>query len=268
MAALRVRSGGSTALVLVAAVSGCRSVAVAGTSGGETSTAPPTCAERRAEATAALQKVLASPTIASCTADTECGLASPAVRCVASCASVAVSNAGAAALADAEASAEMVCGTGCDEAPPPCPGGPSFVGCVSGVCTGSETPPPTWGALSMERATGFGISVPPACIDGDDCSLWTLTPNATVVVSIAGVMHEAQLSAADFQTVDAILRSAEFRSHVAGTPWSCGAAPSGPRISLAMQYSTETTGVDVTGCVDAGPAGNDPQVLFQVLSAY
>lgn len=227
------------------------------------------CDERHAEGASLIQAALSSPSSTQCATDTDCVLASAATPCVASCGSVPISKAGATALGAAVAQAAALCDTGCAEPLPPCPDITEFAICANEACIGSSVPPTGWVSLSVEHASGAGVEVPATCAAGASCTLWTLTPDAALVVNASGVTHHATLSAADFQTVDGIVRTLAFRQNVAGNPaWSCDAAPPGPTVSLDLTYTTATLGSDVTGCVEAGPAGNGPQTIFQVLSAY
>jgi hypothetical protein len=180
---------------------------------------------------------------------------------------VPIANAGVAALSDAVAQASALCDTDCVEPVPPCAEANQFALCANGACITSTVPPAGWVSLSIQQ--GGGTSAPAMCTAGASCALWTLTPDATLVVTKSGVAHQATLSPADFQTVNGIVQSLAFRENVAGNPpWTCGMAPLAPIVSLDVTYTTATIGADVTGCVDGGPPGNDPQLIFQVLSAY
>jgi hypothetical protein len=226
------------------------------------------CSSPEPEAAAVIQAALDSPSIARCTTDIDCVLASPASDCAFSCSpSVVVSRAGAVTLNNAVAQANAICGGDFAEVNPGCPNGPPFASCTAGTCRGSETPPPTWVSLSIEQSSGSASSTPPKCSKGSSCTLWTLTPDGSVVITRSGVIHHATLSAADLKAVETILQSLAFRQTVLDGFSSCDPAPAGTTVSMTLTYTTLELGKDVTGCVKTGPTGNDPQRLFQVLSA-
>jgi hypothetical protein len=162
---------------------------------------------------------------------------------------------------------QTICSTAGDDCvayPTPCPqpaGGP-LVACLDGTC--ENFPPAAWQSFSMMRQVGT-LSVhrfPPVCAV-DDCSGWTITPDARVAITKRGQSSASTLSTADFATVDAILRDRSFREG-----FSCDPAPADEDISGVIKRGGLSTGFSVAGCVLTGPKGNAYQRLFEVLQSY
>jgi hypothetical protein len=132
-------------------------------------------------------------------------------------------------------------------------------------------PPADWASFAVDEGRGADStysSTPPRCLAGHDCTVWKLTPDAAVEKTTNGVKTSARLSAADFTTVDGILRSVSFRQFFAGSPPACDAPPANIRIAIDLENAFQFTGFNVTGCALVGPAGNDLMKLYDIFKAY
>jgi hypothetical protein len=232
------------------------------------------CTERTTKAWALVQPAESQGSSdLSCQADSECAFVSNSTKCSFGC-GVLLSQAGAAKLACAIDQANAtVCANfiqdGCRPLVPPCPP-PAACGlgaCVAGQC--QSFPPAAWDSLTVDEHSGNGISLPPRCSPGGSCSLWTVTPDARVVVVNAAGTHTATISPADFATADSILRSEPFRRRVVSAS-TCDPPSGGPTIVFEVTRggSTCLIGLDVSGCVLVGPTGNDAQRLFNTVTPY
>ncbi len=209
-----------------------------------------------------------------CQTDSDCVYFRDGPDCIFTCGGTVLTRCGAAAV---EATMAQVNAQLCANQPQGCtpfvhscgqlPGGPQAA-CVAGTCI--DFPPATWLAFTFEEVQGgtpgtFGL---PQTCTAPGCTTWAVTSDARVVISKGGQIGSAKLSAADFATVDAILRDPAFRAIGAGTNVSCDTPPNGQEISLSVERAAELIGFDVTGCVLVGPSGNQVKQLFDVVHAY
>jgi hypothetical protein len=132
-------------------------------------------------------------------------------------------------------------------------------------------PPARWFTLYFERSSSHGdftfggSGTPPSCSTVGDCTMWQVSTNGTVVVSSRGAGTQVTLSAADYSTVDGILRSTSFRA-AEDTGFQCDPAPTGAAVvALVVHRDYGFRSFDVTGCVLSGPSGNDVQRLYEVI---
>jgi hypothetical protein len=209
----------------------------------------------------------------SCRLDSDCLFFRGAADCMVGCGRV-LSRCGAAALdaviADVNTRICVNLPAGCAPELHSCGflPGQGQAACLDGGC--ASFPPAAWASFAFEQQKGVqpgNFAIPQSCI-APGCTMWTVTPDARVVVSGAGAMRSAPLSAADFATVDAILRDPGFRAIGVTKNAVCDTAPPGQEISLSVQHGGGTVGFDVTGCVLVGPAGNYEQRLFDVVHTY
>jgi hypothetical protein len=114
---------------------------------------------------------------------------------------------------------------------------------------------------------GQSFSASPTCAPGEECTVWELTPDATLTKNVRGLISKPALAPADFATVDGILRSLAFRtSQMQG--FACGPRPPQGGFAFSLgRTGTSVSGYDVSGCVTAGP-DNDPARLVKILTAY
>jgi hypothetical protein len=142
--------------------------------------------------------------------------------------------------------------------------GALWAACLNGAC--AAFPPARWESFTVDRHSGTGLSVPPGCQAGQDCTVWTLTPDGAVAKVSAGQSSSLALSAADLATVNGILGGLSFRQKEQ-KGFSCG-GPGQPIVAFDVQrVGTTVSGYDVSLCVSNG---SDPDVvrLFQVVSGY
>jgi hypothetical protein len=204
-----------------------------------------------------------------CQDDSDCTFADNSTVCTPGCGTL-LSATGAAALRTAiEEVNTQECGTfaqsGCRVAVPPCTP-PMSAACVDGTC--AYFPPAAWSVFYLDQApAGWGISSPPSCSAGLQCTEWKVTPDSQIIVNRSGTRTSATLSAADFATVDGILRSKSFRQNES-MGFQCGSGPSGPTIEFSIERQIGMTSLDASGCVNGGPEGNDAKRLFEVLNQY
>jgi hypothetical protein len=232
------------------------------------------CADRTAKAWGLVQAAESQAlSDLSCQADSECVFVSNSTNCSFGC-GVLLSKAGSAKLACAIDQANAtVCANftqdGCRPIVPPCvaPAACGLGACVTGQC--QDFPPAAWDSLTVDEHSGNSISLPPRCSPGGSCSLWTVTPDARVVVVNAAGTHTATMSPADFATADSILRSEPFRRRVVSAS-TCDPSSGGPTIVFEVTHggSPCLIGLDVSGCVLVGPTGNDAQRLFNTVTPY
>jgi hypothetical protein len=232
-----------------------------------------TCAELSNEAESAVSTaIMAATGNLACTTDSDCAIGPSGTDCTISCGGPIILASGAPALqaaidkANATACAAFK-RNGCTPPfPPPCPSGPRGAACVSGTCTDFLTA--AWVSFALDQQpAGSGLSTPASCTPGTGCTLWTVTPDARIAVTNSQGMHQATLSAADFSTVDGLMRSVALRQALE-TGFDCDASPGGPVFSFQDQRAMGEEGMDVTGCIAAGPAGNAPLALYDVVKAY
>jgi hypothetical protein len=277
MARFLDRSAVALVAVIVAACSSAKSPSNAAGSGSEASNGgASSCADRTSQAQSILS---AAETQADgdlrCTADSDCVYLSNDTDCSRGCGHLA-NQAGKATIdaAIARANGTACVGfakDGCTSYALPCapPLSAGLTACVSGTC--KAFPPAAWTSFAIDENTGTTnvIATPPSCAPGGACRLWTLTPDAKVNVVDAKGTHTATLSAADFATVDAVLRSESFRGSTQAAS-SCAAVPSGNAtwVSFDVSWGTATIGMDETGCVVTGPAGNDAKKVYDVIKGY
>jgi hypothetical protein len=208
-----------------------------------------------------------------CASDSDCLFAANSTSCSSGC-GVLVNRAGAIALAAAIDRAESAI---CDldrscialAIPCPAPTGLGLASCIAGTC--QSVPPAGWDSFAILQQAGQPgtFSTPPRCDPNADCTLWTVTPDANVTVTKHGQTRTQQLSAADFSTVDGILRSMPLRDpFFLSTMPNCDPAPTEQEVSIALTRSGPTVGRDVTGCVLAGPPGNVWLQLYDALRSY
>jgi hypothetical protein len=232
-----------------------------------------TCAQLSKQAANALAPALqAASAPLGCTTDSDCTVVpSIATDCTSGCSGPVTTQSGASTLQTAidQVNASICVAykqEGCPPPlPPPCAPGPLGAGCVAGKC--EDLPMAAWVSFQIEKAPGAtGFSLPPTCMQGTTCSLWSVTPDARVAVTDGRGTHQATLSSPDFATVDSIMRSIDFRQRTQ-TGFQCDPSPGGQVISLTQTRGLEL-GQDVTGCVLVGPAGNGPQKLYDILARY
>jgi hypothetical protein len=208
----------------------------------------------------------------SCVTDDDCTYFVESPTCTAGCGGTLANRAGAAALhaAVSQANASACAGfkdQGCSVLEPPCAAlpGAGLAACIDKTC--KSFPPAAWTSFAVEEASSDVVSTPPSC-SGVGCRLWTLTPDAKVQVTDANGVHTATLSAADFATVDGVLRGVAFRQS-----WfeasSCAAPPgaSGTFVAFDVSWGTLTMGQDRTACA-AGASANDSRTLYEVIKTY
>jgi hypothetical protein len=151
----------------------------------------------------------------------------------------------------------------------PCPGSPITVpACIDGVCDGTIAAA-AWAEAAFQEQPKTGVFSTPASCRADGCTLWTVTPDAKVVIRTVHDSRTATLSNADFGYIDDALRGIPFRTFDFPQMLGCGASPAaGDDYSLNLTRGTATTGIDVSGCVLAGAADNPVQHMFKLLQAY
>lgn len=233
--------------------------------------AAPSCMELGNAARSLVAAAIAESDL-SCADDAECMFASNDTACSGAC-GVLVNRAGARALADAIGQANRtVCDRdrSCVALALPCipPPGLGLASCIEGTC--QSVPPPSWDSFTITQQMGpnLTVSIPPRCAPQADCTLWALTPDAIVMVTKHGQLTTRQMSAADFATVDGILRSLPLRKLDSTAVATCDPPPSGQDVSITLSRSGPTTGRDITGCVLGGPADNVWSQLYAVVTAY
>ena len=235
-----------------------------------------TCAERTSEASTLVAAAVANAqTDTSCTNDDDCSWIDNSTDCSAACGGEVLNGVGAAAVASAVAQAGATAcrdfrKDGCTVMYPPCPppraGGTAS--CLNGVC--ASFPPAAWISASLEVQPGAdpGWSSSSLSCSAPGCTLWTVTPDGQVLVSLGGAMHAATLTSTDFATVDGILRDPTFRAIGVTIDPGC-ASPTGNGLAdFTIARSNVTIGFEVSGCIDSGPAGNDFLQLYEVFQSY
>ncbi len=234
-----------------------------GTGTGTTIGSPATCAQEVTEAEAALAKI---PIVESCQVDTDCAWAPIATCLSGGCGGLIVNQATASALAPAVAQVNAtICTAACTPIPPPCVGTVGGPACLNGTC--QDGVPTAWTSLqiqSIDAAVAVSPGVQLKCPGLTECTVWTITPDGTIVNSGTGAKT---LSAADFATVNGILRGSSLGAE---TP-SCDPAPTGTLASVIFSVERPNaidTAFDGTGCALVGPSGNTPQTLYQIAKSY
>jgi hypothetical protein len=256
-------------------------VAMATASACSTSTpdVAPSCAEVQSEVQdllTAAEQAQANP--GACTSDSDCTVAPDDPTCSGVCGGGLVNPSTAAALDAAVARGNALCAQApdCPITVPPCPETLLFgqIACVSGSCI--TFPATVWQSFSFDEQSTVALFAHP-CTAGA-CTQWTVTPDARIVVARGGQTTVEMLSAADFATVDGIMRDVDFRR--LDTPGGGQCVPYGEdEVSFVAERDEVTLpAYDVTGCVlpgaadDAGSSGADAgvsrgQVLMQQLFA-
>jgi hypothetical protein len=204
----------------------------------------------------------------SCASDDDCVFIGTPTACTYSCGGIFNQQGLAAVLPIIAAIATESCPEfirqGCAVLQPPCTA-PSLVSCVAGTC--QPFPPAKWISFAVVASPGQSVSAPPQCGPGEVCTVWTLTPDATLTKNVRGLVSTKKLAPADFAAVDGILRSLAFRTREK-EGFGCGPRPpqGGFAFSLGRE-GTSVSGFDVSACVTAG-ADNDPARLVAILTAY
>jgi hypothetical protein len=204
----------------------------------------------------------------SCQTDDDCFITPAETNCGGSCGTLVnrqAANAIAAAIGEINTD---VCSAfmqqGCFRSIPPCVPRRAGAACVSGRC--AEFPATLWRKLIVDRHAGTSVSIPPSCASGQDCTVWTVSPDRAVVKVDRGQYSTATLSEADFATLDGILRSLAFRGkELMG--FQCGPPPATSNVSFAIERDFATTGFDVGACL-AAQSDADAVNVYQVVSAY
>jgi hypothetical protein len=254
------------------AAAGCSTSADGGAPDGSS---PVSCDTLSSQAENALATASASAeTDRSCSTDDDCLLlqGDPA-SCVPGCGQI-VNTAGAALVQSAASSASVMTlcaqfsAQGCQVAQPPCAFAGPAAQCVAGACTAGY--PAAWSTLAVESDTsGASLGFPLQC-EGTSCTLWTVTPDATVTTQEpSGATKTATLTSADFATLDGILRDTTFRQAQLTQQLGCDAAVGSQHVTVEIDRpdaggSTE----DVSGCITGGPSGNDWDQIYDVLQNY
>jgi len=198
----------------------------------------------------------------SCAVDSDCVVVDAEPRCVESCGDpTLVSQAGAAALASALATVNAtICTSACPVgsalpcvAPDPASkGGPS---CVNGTC--AYYPVSAWLSVTLLEADS---DPPTSCTTNTSCTTWVITPDGEIAVN--GVT--TSLSAADFATVDGLLRSAPLRTSPPVCPSVSGADHIGFSITRPDGSSFSE---DAIGCIQSTSA-NDLKTIYELAKSY
>jgi hypothetical protein len=246
-----------------------------GAGGGSDGSSALSCDTLSNHAEAALGAASASAeTDLSCSTDSDCTLLQddPA-SCIPGCGQI-VNSAGAALIESAASSASVtsICtqfaAQGCQVVELPCPLVGPAAQCVAGACKPGY--PAAWTTLALESDTGgTGEALPVRC-DGTACTLWTVTPDATVTtLEPSGATKTATLSSADFATVDGILRDGTFRQDQLTDQFGCSAAVGAQHVTVGVDRPDGgATGEDVSGCISGGPSDNDWKQIYDVLQRY
>jgi hypothetical protein len=261
-------------LILVPAFGACSGNAATAPSSvaarADLSTATP-CATLTNDAESAIAEATAAATShLACSTDADCAVGAFSSSCSFGCSPPITTRAGATALQETiERLNATTCATFAEKVcPPPAqPACDSFVptaACVEGTCT--SFPPAAWESFSIEEGND-PESLPLTCAPGGSCTLWTLTPYAQLTVTDPQGMHQATMSAADFATVDGILRGEKFRQD-AVTGFTCPVSSATVIVMFATTRGGAGNGGDVTGCVLGGPAGTGAVTLYDVMTAY
>jgi hypothetical protein len=244
-----------------------------GTTGntGDAASNPPECQTITDQAESQIsQAYYASQPSNSCSTDDDCVLFPNESDCTSSCGMVTNKAGAAAAQAAVDAANAGTCKTfvadGCVKEALPC-ASVGMAACLNNYCQSGFRA--AWTSFSMESDTGgTGSSLPVACT-GTSCTLWTVTPDGNIQTTTTTGTKTARMASADFTAVDTLLKSSQFRQEVTSGVL-CGTVTKGTtqHVSESVTRDTAEMGTDVTGCITAGPAGNDYLALYNLVKGY